>query len=64
VSRAKENESCKLVMIVASSWFSFGLLSNCFVRKRALKHYSERIKENRTYLVQNWNYRNGRTKII
>jgi hypothetical protein len=64
VARDKENESYKLVMTVAPSWFSFGLPSNCFGRKRALKNYSERNKESRIFLEQNLTYRNGRTKIV
>ena len=51
-------------MIVAPSWFSFGLPSNCFGRKLELKNYSERNKESRIFLVRNLTCRNGRTKIV
>lgn len=64
MARDKENESYKLVMMVAPSWFSFGLPSNCFGRKRGLKVYSERTKESRIFLVQNLTYRNGKTVIL
>jgi len=64
VTRHKENESYKLVRIVAPPWFSFGLPSNCFGRKRELKNYSERNKESRIFLVENLTYRNGRTQIV
>jgi hypothetical protein len=64
VARDKENESCKLLMTVASSRFSFGLPSNCFGRKRELKHYCEGIKESGTFLVHNVAFRNGITKFV
>ena len=64
MARDKENESYKLVMMVAPSWFYFGLPSNCFGRKGGLKLYSERTKESRIFLVQNLTYRNGRIKSV
>ena len=64
MSRDKENESYKLVMVVVPSWFSFELPSNCFGRKRGLKIYSERTKKSRILLVQNLTYRDGKTKIV